>query len=100
MADTEYIYLENGNVFPRIIGRRSLLEQFPMSTQELACKWIREAPHLHIYAFRSMDKWCYEVQSLNEGLTYSKHCDGSYENAIEEAILYCVNNNFIIPKPV
>lgn len=100
MPETDYIYLENGNSFPKIVGRRSTLESFPKATHQLACKWLRETHNLHIYAFRSgFTDWCYEVQEMDGELTYSKHCNGTYEEAIEEAILYCINNNFKIPQP-
>ena len=38
------------------------------------------------------EKWHYEIQVFKEGYTYSKVGGDSHDEAVEEAIWYCVNN--------
>ena len=55
-------------------------------TYDIICRWLREVHGLHIYTFRLGEKWYYEIH------TYSKVGGDSHDEAIEEAIWYCVNN--------
>lgn len=61
-----------------------------------AMDWLRETYKLHIYAFHTElwcgTEWCYEVENMEEGWTYSKHYGMEYEQAIEEAIKYTLEN--------
>lgn len=61
-------------------------------TLDMVCRWLREEHGLHIYTFRLGEKWNYEIQVFKEGYTYSKVGGDSHDEAVEEAIWYCINN--------
>ena len=60
-------------------------------THQMACAWIREKGY-HIYTFKGVDSWVYEVQSLNENWTFSLRGFSSHDEAIEAAIKYALEN--------
>ena len=62
-------------------------------TFDIICRWLREVHGLHIYTFRLGEEWHYEIQMLKEeGYIYSGVCGDSHDEAVEEAIWYCINN--------
>ena len=61
-------------------------------TFDIICRWLREVHGLHIYTYRLGEKWYYEIQVFKEGYTYSKVGGDSHDEAVEEAIWYCINN--------
>ena len=65
-------------------------------TQTVACQWLRLVYKLHIYAFHSKiengPEWCFEIDKMDEGWTYSRHFGMTYEESIEEAIKYALEN--------
>ena len=71
-------------------------------TQEEVLSWLRNTHKLHIYAFHTElwygTEWCYEVEKMDEGWTYSKHHGMEYEECIEEAIKYTLEN-FVKDEP-
>ena len=74
-----------------LTNNSELVNGFSAPTHQMACAWIREKGY-HIYTFKGVDSWVYEVQSLNDDWTYHL---GGFENhgeAIEAAIKYCLEN--------
>lgn len=60
-------------------------------THQMACAWCRDEGY-HIYTFKGVDSWVYEVQSLNEDWTYHLGCLKDHDDAIEAALKYTLEN--------
>lgn len=60
-------------------------------THQMACAWLRDKGY-HIYTFKGVDSWVYEVQSLNDDWTYHLGGFEDHDDAIEAAIKYCLEN--------
>lgn len=60
-------------------------------THQMACAWIREKGY-HIYTFKGVDSWVYEVQSLNEDWTFHFGGFKEHDEAIEAALEYTLKN--------
>ena len=61
-------------------------------TFDIICRWLREVHGLHIYTFLLGNNWHYEIQVFKEEYTTSKGGYNSHDEAVEEAIWYCINN--------
>lgn len=85
---TQYVYTEDGTGFtPPRMGKWKAKSNIPMITHQMACAWIREKGY-HIYTFKGMDSWVYEVQNLNEDWTFSLRGFNNHDEAVEAALKY------------
>lgn len=71
-------------------------EYIAAPTQEETMDWLRNTHKLHIYAFHTSTwegtEWCYEIEKMDSDWTFSKHHGLKYEECIEEAIRYAIEN--------
>lgn len=66
-------------------------KQIPYVTHQMAIQFLREEYSFHIYTFYN-NEWVYEIQSLNDSFTYSKHEGNTSEEAVEAALKYVLEN--------
>lgn len=96
---TKVVYCENTS--PEDGLRNSVLKEYGGAHWEYVAApsipevldWLRDKHNLHIYTFNAKrnneNEWCYEVENLYEGWTYSKHYGkSSHDECLEEAISY------------
>ena len=70
---------------------KELVDGWSATTHQMACAWVREKGY-HIYTFRGVDYWVFEIQSLNEDWTYSLGALKEHDEAIEAALKYSLEN--------
>lgn len=74
-------------------------ELIPAPTLQMACKWLREVHHIFIQVelYSKRNDYCFEVFKNTKRLII-EHIEiyNSYEEATEGAILYCINNEYIL----
>lgn len=63
-------------------------------TLAMVCKWLRLNHNLHILAYIYHNKvWKYEIEDLQDASSeYDKEGFATYEEAVEEAIIFCLTN--------
>ena len=70
---------------------RSPFGHIAAPTHQMACAWVREKGY-HVYTFKGVDYWVFEIQSLNEDWTYSLGVFKEHDDAMEAALKYSLEN--------
>lgn len=95
------MYKENGKmcINPKSVVSWRLKYWYPCLTLQMAMKWLREVHKLEIIPFHEMfqgNSWWYRIErntSLSLITEYEEDSIyGSYEQAAEAAIKYCLKN--------
>lgn len=95
-CSTSYIS-EDGDIFPTPLVKRK--EHYPAPTQQMAMRWLREEKEIEIHIALSAlnaDKsreYQYDIFFTNERYmepSFVKHGFPYYEDAVEEALKFCL----------
>ena len=73
-----------------------IYEDYPMPTQQMACRWLREEkgihPELELCTDNEFSFTIYKLDGKRTVLYEESHCWTNSEDAVEAAILYVLNN--------
>jgi hypothetical protein len=82
------------------VYERSLMacryEDYPMPTQQMACKWLREEkgihPELELCTDNEFSFTIYKLDGKRTVLYEESRCWAKPEDAVEASLQYCLNN--------